>query len=364
MRQDHYVMYKRENGLWYYYAYKNGKRVRKSTGEKKRTAALEVIHDRLLDGDLLNEKENTCSLFRDFVKPFWNPDTCPILKDKLLRGGHYSVQRAQTFRLNTQKYLVPPFGSKDVSDITPSMINSWLLSLPEKFSITPQTANKQLYMFRQMMDVAVARKLVLVNPCASVKPLIPKPSQRGCFTPEQIKILFSKKWGNTYLELACQLAAVTGMRAGEVRGLQKQDIKNDHIELCHAWAEKEGLKTTKSGKPRIVPISPALRDRLLNVPNNGPFVFSLQGKKPLCQDLFIRGLKEHMKKCKIDYKTEKLGFHSFRHFFNTRLISAGVDGLKIRAVIGHESEKMTEHYAHLSADDLRQIRFVQESISI
>ena len=65
----------------------------------------------------------------------------------------------------------------------------------------------------------------------------------------------------------------------------------------------------------------------------------------------------------MDYHRGNLGFHSFRHYFNTRLIAMGIDEVKIRSVIGHGSEKMTDHYAHLSAEDLKQIRTVQEGIA-
>ena len=363
MKDNYFTLVKMKNGYWYYWVYQDGTRIRRSTGERKRSEALLVIHERLLKDNLLNEKRKKTDLtFSEFAEPFWAPETCPILKDKVLRGGRYSKQRAKTFWLNTRKYLFPTFGALRLSNITPDMVNSWLLSLPGSFGIAPQTANKQLSMFRQMMNIAMAQKHVLANPCATIKPLVPKPKSRGCFTSEQIRTLFSSPWDNSYLKLACRLAAMTGMRAGEVRGLQKDDIKRDHILLCRSWVEKDGLKTTKSGKPRIVPITPELREQLLSVPNNGPYVFSLSGKKPLCQTLFIKGLQDHMAKCGMDYKAERLSFHSFRHFFNTRLLSAGVEGIKIRAVIGHESEEMTEHYAHLSAEDMRQILLIQKQI--
>ena len=54
-----------------------------------------------------------------------------------------------------------------------------------------------------------------------------------------------------------------------------------------------------------------------------------------------------------------LTFHSFRHYFNTKLVASGVRAEKIRAVIGHESEAMTEHYLHLTAEDMKEITSIQ-----
>lgn len=73
-------------------------------------------------------------------------------------------------------------------------------------------------------------------------------------------------------------------------------------------------------------------------------------------------LMQQMEACKIDYKALGLSFHSFRHFFNTQLVANNVEQNKILAVIGHTSVKMTQHYLHLEAGDLGQIRAVQTAI--
>ena len=69
-----------------------------------------------------------------------------------------------------------------------------------------------------------------------------------------------------------------------------------------------------------------------------------------------------MDKVGIDYKKDNLLFHSFRHYFNTRLVADGVESEKIRSVIGHESKEMTERYLHLSVKDLENIRKVQQKV--
>lgn len=52
------------------------------------------------------------------------------------------------------------------------------------------------------------------------------------------------------------LAATTGARMGEIRGLQVADISSDHIEIRHGWSDHGGLKEPKWGSARSVPISP------------------------------------------------------------------------------------------------------------
>lgn len=363
MREDHVVLFRREDGIYYYYFYKFGKRIRRSTGERRKGRAQSIVEERVANNDLMNELEKILPpTFGEFAKPFWDFETCPILTDKILRGGHFTKGLADTNRRNVQKYLVPAFGKKYLPEITPAMVNRWLLTVPEKYSVTPQTANKQLTMLRQMLDVAVSENYIDDNPARKVKPLVPKPGTRGCFTRAQIQALFASPWTDLYVELACRLASLTGMRLGEVRALQRDQLNDDAIEVSRSFSNTDKLKCTKSGKSRLVPVPHWLMESLQSVPNDGPYIFSYTGKNPIGSDTIRDKLKQHMEDVGINYKDLVLGFHSFRHFMNTRLKAAGVDGELTRAVIGHSSEKMTEHYLHLSSYDMGRIRAVQESI--
>ena len=363
MGEDHVVLYRREDGYYYYYFYRYGRRIRRSTGTKRKGRALAIVDERKALGDLLNETARILPpTFREFAQPFWIFDTCPILTDRILRGGHFSKGLADTNRRNVIKYLIPTFGDKFLPEITPSMVNRWLLSLPAKHKITPQTANKQLTMLRQMLDVAVSENQISDNPARKVKPLVPKPGTKGCFTKDQITALFASAWPDYVVELACRLSALTGMRLGEIRALQQDQLQDDAIEVSRSFSDTDKLKCTKSGKSRLVPVPHWLYLRLLSIPNNGPYVLSYTGEKPMSSDNIRDKLKIQMDKAGIDYKSLNLSFHSFRHYVNTRLKAAGIDGELTRAVIGHSSEKMTEHYLHLSPSDMDRIRTVQDAI--
>lgn len=361
--EDYFGLYKRSNGVWYYYVYRWGKRVRRSTGEKRKIDAMRIVMSRRDRGDILNEMAHTIfTTFREFAAPFWIWETCPVIRDKVERGGHFSKLLAKTNRQNTDKYLVPAFGSKVLPEISPAMIKVWLRGLPQKYNIAPQTANKQLTMLRQILDVAVEEQILKTNPARSVRPLIPTQSNRGCFTPEQVRLLFSEPWGSKAVECMCRLSSMTGMRLGEVRGLCFEQVHRDHIVLDRSWAKDEELKAPKGGRSRIVPIPEKMYQELLSFVRQGDLIFSLDGEHPLDQTSVRYMLRKRMDACGIDWKTENLTFHSFRHFFNTRLLAAGIQGETIRAVIGHSDEKMTLLYGHLSAADCERIRIIQDAI--
>lgn len=157
--------------------------------------------------------------------------------------------------------------------------------------------------------------------------------------------------------------AMTGMRLGEIRALRREDIKDGYLEVLHSFDRTVGIKETKAGKVRHVPIPPGLRDDLLHwAPVNG-FIFSLDGgQTPVNSDYMIDNLYYRMDDLGMDYRLRRLCFHSWRHFFNTRLIANGVQGEVTRAIVGHQSEDMTEIYLHLKASDMKMVARVQDEL--
>ena len=219
-----------------------------------------------------------------------------------------------------------------------------------------------LAILRKILDVAVAEGILSSNAARLVKPLFPKEKRRGCFTLEQVRALFSAPWKNVYMETACKLAALTGMRLGEIQGLCFEQIHPYSITVDRSWAKREGLKTTKSGETREVPVPLEISSLLQSFPLKGGLVFTLNGETPIDLTSVRYALRRRMDECGIDWKSENLTFHSFRHFFNTQLVANNVEQNKILAVVGHSSIKMTQHYLHLEAEDLQDVRNIQGAI--
>lgn len=128
-----------------------------------------------------------------------------------------------------EKNITPVFGEMRLEEITPDQINRWLLGMRKPRAIGDKkykklansTANKMLRMLKEMLDVAVKRKIIRENPAAEVKKLNNCPKKRGTFTVEEAKLILGNKeaWGNPMAWLGSYLAAMTGMRQGEIRAL-------------------------------------------------------------------------------------------------------------------------------------------------
>ncbi len=100
----------------------------------------------------------------------------------------------------------------------------------------------------------------------------------------------------------------------------------------------------------------------------GSFLFfSSIESKPIEGKLVSKSLYAALEEIGIndEVRREKnITFHSWRHWFNSLLINAKVPLQKIQSITGHLTDKMTQHYYHVHAGEMDDIKDIQESIFI
>ncbi|MGE0074133.1 MAG: tyrosine-type recombinase/integrase [Sphaerochaetaceae bacterium] len=361
---------------YYYYAYdEHGNRCRFATGQNNKTRAHQYCMELVRQGKLI-PKKSTKLCFKDFAQPFFVWQKCPIVTETLARDGRYSRTFCENNRKCIDKHIIPRFGRLLLNALTPSMINRWLMDLPasvitekQKKPLAKATCNKQLNLLRQILDKAVEQNLIQENPARKVKPYILKKNPYGAYTVAEMKNIFGdpQKFNNEISYNATLLAATTGMRLGEIRALRREDVSPEKISISHNFDVNYGLKGTKSDNDREVPITPELYAIILSLAPDDGYVFSLDnGNSPVSPDFitdsFYTRMLEALEITEDQRKERRLTFHSWRHFMNTRLIAAGIQGEVTRAIIGHEDESMTHHYLHLTTTDMECVMDVQRKL--
>ena len=196
---------------------------------------------------------------------------------------------------------------------------------------------------------------------------------RGILTPEEARALFLQSWPDIRANTANLLAAVTGLRQGEILALQRQNVKTGYLEILRGWNQRTGElnETTKSGRIRYVPLPGKAEIAVHEVMGLSPwrspdsFVFfaAKLERKPIEGRALTGGLYAAMRGIGINDQEREarwIDFHSWRHWFNSIMINQKIPMLKVQAITGHLTDEMTEAYYHL--DDMADVREVQEKL--
>ncbi len=208
----------------------------------------------------------------------------------------------------TDNHLVPAFGEMDLRDIRNANVQEWMFTLSDN-GLSPKTRNNLLSVLSLMLEEAVRLEIITDNPCKRVDRLSGESRERGRLSIKESRMLFSdiSHWnGNTMKYTANLLAAVTGMRSREVAALRGSDVKTDHVVVEHSYDERYGLKGTKTGDRRELPLSPFVIG-LLNKLKRGDddWLFSLDGMKPVNESYFIGGLRTAMERIGISREEQE-----------------------------------------------------------
>jgi integrase len=176
------------------------------------------------------------------------------------------------------------------------------------------------------------------NPWRVVQiPQAPEPSETHAYTPEEIDSIL--KATPAPYDLVVLLAACTGLRKSEIRGLRWSDWDAESSTLSVNRAVWRGYeKTTKSKASKApVPVVPVLYDRLNNLKpaQRNKLIFAGSTGKPLDLDNLARRVIAPA--CSV-----WRGWHAFRRGLATYLHAQGVDDKTIQAILRHENVSITQ----------------------
>ena len=141
-------------------------------------------------------------------------------------------------------------------------------------------------------------------------------------------------------------------------GLRKREGTNLNIEDILFNKKLLHVKKSKTGRERLVPMSPAVmqnlneyihrsRPGLLNRNNTETALFISQRAKRISGQSMSLRLNRLLKKAEI---TKKIGLHILRHSIATHLLQSGMKLEDISKFLGHQSLDSTQIYTHILND--------------
>lgn len=135
-----------------------------------------------------------------------------------------------------------------------------------------------------------------------------------------------------------------GFRAGELLKLKWADINDTKI----------SIRDTKSGQPRSLTMTNAVKDALLSMERgkNNVVVFT-HSRTPVPMKEIPKVFKRIVDKLglndDIEDRRQRVVFHTLRHTCASWLVRAGIDLYTVKEVLGHSSITVTERYVHEGA---------------
>jgi integrase len=355
MKKKPYSLWKRElpSGKTYYYArfrLDDGSwSTAKATGQTTKSAAEAWAIDYLSRGQIITRENIT---FKDFASGFFSWDGTYV-QSMLLRGRQIGRRHAENQQAYVDNYLIPEFGELKLKYLDSELIQEFAIELRAR-GLSASTVNHILTTLKILLKEAVRKKLVQVLP--DIAMVGGAKAEKGILTLEEARRFFALPWPDTRYLAINLLAATTGMRLGEILGLRRAAVKDGYLEVNASWERGKGLKSTKTGRARMVPLLPKVQKVLMDIINYSPYTeptdFVFYGRSrnsPLDHKIVQKRFSDALAKIGITEEMRRsrgLSFHSWRHFFNSLLINNHLPLMKVKALTGHSSDQMAEHYFH------------------
>lgn len=307
----------------------------------------------------------------EYLLSFWEEGS-PFLKSKALRGKSYSKAYLFDNRTGIKNHFLPYLDeikkrSILVYQVTPGLLEGFQTYATDKGEIGARRINAIMQAVTVPLSEAHRLGKISENPGTKITKLQEVKASRSIFTPEEVKAFFEKCQDPRHYGINL-LAATTGMRQGECRGLQRGDVKDGYIELSHNWQDKEGLKEPKWGSSRLVPLPVSTQKVLSALIEENPFQndFVFWGSHPdrpigkrTVSNEFNRIVEEEME---ISNRAARgLTFHAWRHWYNS-MLRGNVPDHALRKLTGHSDEAMTDRYTAITEDQIKAVSELAEKI--
>jgi integrase len=295
----------------------------------------------------------------DWIQDGWLPITEPRVK----------ASTFHSYKRNLELHVLPTLGRKQLQQLTPPMLNALYGQLAKDDGdgkgLSAKTISYIHSTLHKVLADAVDAGLLIKNAAAGAKP--PRPERRAndgvqAWEPDELARFLQIVHG-TRLEPIWRLAAMTGMRRGEILGLRWCDIDLDRARLSVRQARvavgyEVVQSTPKSHNARVIDLDVDTVELLrahkrrqdgeraawASDYQDQDLVVAKENGEPIHPHTFSQAFERLIVKAGL--RTIRL--HDLRHTHATLALKAGVPVKVISERLGHESPAFTlKQYAHV-----------------
>jgi integrase len=279
----------------------------------------------------------------------------------------------------------PQWGNRRINSITTGDVQDWITELLQR-DLKPPTIRHHVWVLGQAFSTAARARAITYNPVRdvelptdrSVGRLKPEPHFLTAEEVEQIADHLTKTYPDHPWGVLVRFMCWTGLRTGEVSGLNVGDVDLMHstLHVRRTRSVRGGLwsiNTPKSGKARTVPLMPWVKDDLTaylatHPGNANPDAPLWPGTRPGAAGGSPKTTTQ--RSGSLDFSSpweattfrrrrfkpaltavglpEAVRLHDCRHTFASLAASKGVPSAQVAKWLGHSSDVITrEIYTHL-----------------
>jgi integrase len=274
-----------------------------------------------------------------------------------------------SYRQNMAIHVLPALGRRPLQQLTAAMLNALYADLLARGNgrgpLSPKTVSYIHTIVHKALADAVDAGVLPRNVAERPKP--PRPNRQGgrgiqSWRPEELSRFLAHVRG-TRLEAAWRLAAMTGMRRGEILGLRWADVDLDrarlsvrHAVVSVAYAVLES--TPKTHHARVIDLDSetveilrgykrrqeAERDEWGADYRGRDLVVAKETGDPIHPHSFSQAFERLVRRVGL----RRIRLHDLRHTHATIAVRAGVPVKVISERLGHKSPAFTlKQYAHV-----------------
>jgi len=264
------------------------------------------------------------------------------------------------YRSVLDKHILPTFGDLPINRVTTSAVRTWHARVQTNAGAA--RAAKAYRVLRAMLNTAVDDGLLARNPCRVKGAGEETPAERPFISGDDLRTLLEKM--PEQLRASVVLAAVAGLRLGELLALRRRDIDLERLtvtisEQCQERADGTVFfappKTAAGVRQVAIPGSVAdlLRAHLeaFTGLRDDDLVFAGRTGQPLRRRAFYKAWRA----ARDDAGLTGIRPHDLRHYGATIAAQAGATTRELMARLGHASPRAALIYQHAAADRDREI---------
>jgi integrase len=256
------------------------------------------------------------------------------------------------YNRHIKNHIVPELGLAGLQKLTVTQVNQFKVKLIKK-GLDPASINQILDVLNHGLNYAIRFKIIKENPLKFIdRPKIDRVSKRAvALDKDQLNYLLENAKDHRLYPLIL-IAAFTGMRIGEICGLNWGDIdlKRGIIKVRKQYKKNyEGKwgrgKLKRSNSARDIGIDKNLLDYLKGLKEDDAkstdFVLTWGG-----QPFKTAYISTYFKKLAVDIDMPSLTFHKIRHTHASLLLAAGSPITDVAARLGDTVAEVQRTYAH------------------